>query len=278
MTTFDLGPIGIGLSLFADGSHIVAAKELERLGYSAIWLAGGQLHRLDPVAELIAATDSVRVGTGIISLDVHDDVAVTTAYADLERAHPGRFVVGLGAPQSGPSPMGAMNAFLDRVDAAESPVPRERRFLAALGPKKLTLARDRFGGAITLLVTPEYTARARKLLGPDPALVVDQMMVLDTDPVRARAAAREPLWFLFGNVPGYRLSAARMGFSDLEIADLDDRLVDELVVWGDADQLANRVLEQQSAGADHVSISLLGGTDVETFLGSANALADRLIH
>lgn len=274
-TTFDLGPIGVALPLTPDGSHLSDAKELERLGYDTIWLAGGQLQSLDPVADLVGVTTTMRIGTGIISLDVHDDETVRGLYGDLERTAPGRFVVGLGAPQSAPSPLRAMNDFLDRIDASENPIPRQRRILAALGPKKLELARERFAGAITLLVTPDHTARAREILGPDRALIVDQMMVLDDDPVRARAAAREPLRFLLGNVRGYRLNARRMGFSDNEIADLDDRLVDELVVWGDADTLATRVLAQQRAGADQVSLSFLGVED--DLVDNARALAERLI-
>ena len=63
------------------------------------------------------------------------------------------------------------------------------------------------------------------------------MLVFDTDPARARQAARVPLSFLSG-VGGYRANFARMGFTDRDVADLSDRLVDELVVWGGADQIA----------------------------------------
>jgi hypothetical protein len=50
-----------------------------------------------------------------------------------------------------------LNGYLDHLDRAEPPVPAQGRLLAALGPRKLELARDRCAGAILLLVTPAYT-------------------------------------------------------------------------------------------------------------------------
>lgn len=277
MTHDGLGGIGIGLGLAEDGSHLAEAVELERLGYSTVWLAGGQLQTLDPVAEIIRATSTLRVGTGIIPVDVHDDRTVLRAYNDLERTHPDRFVVGLGAPQQGRSPLRAMDTFLDRIDAAADPIPRERRILAALGPKKLAMARERFAGAIALLVTPEYTADARAALGADPTLVISEFMVLDTDPERARAAARQSLAFLL-EVPGYRQNTLRLGFTEAEIDNLDDRLLDTLISWGDADALAARLAEHQAAGADQVVVNLLPTNGTDGFLADAGTLADRVIN
>lgn len=277
MTKTGLGAVGIGLALTEDGSHLTDAVELERRGYSTVWLSGGQLQSLAPVAEIIRATRTLRVGTGIIPLGLHDDATVTELYADLERTDPGRFVVGLGAPQEGRSPMAAVHAFLDRVDAQAAPIPQDRRILAALGPKKLRLAKDRFGGSIALLVTPSYTAEARATLGPDRALIIDQYMVLDTDAEGARAAARGPLSFLL-QVPGYRENTRRLGFSDQEIDALDYRLVDTLVAWGDAETLAARVAEHHAAGADQVVIDLLATDGPGTFLDRATALINRLRH
>lgn len=275
MTKIDLGAVGISLDLSEDGSHLARAVELERLGYSTLWLSGGQLQSLEPIAEIIRATEKIRVGSAIIPLDMHDDDAVTDLYKALAEEHPGRFVVGLGAPQQGPRPMRVLNDFLDRVDGSDRPIPQQQRILAALGPRKLELARDRFGGAITLLVTPEFTAEARRVLGPERALVVDEMMVLDTDAERARAAIREPLGFLL-QVPGYRQNALRLGFTETEIDALDDRLVDALATWGDADSLVRRVRAQQGAGADHVVIALLDTPGSRPILDRAAELAHRL--
>ncbi|MQA77169.1 MAG: TIGR03620 family F420-dependent LLM class oxidoreductase [Streptosporangiales bacterium] len=277
MTTLDLGPIGVSLDLSADDSYLDDAVEVEKLGYSTIWLSGGQLTTLDPIAKIIRATTTIPVAPGIIPLGVYGPEAVTALYADLEATHPGRFVVGLGGPQT-PRSLRALNEFLDRLDTGEPPVPADRRILAALGPRKLQLARDRFAGAVVLLVTPAFTADARRALGHDSTLVVDQMVVLDTDPARARETARGPLRFLVGGgVRGYAENIRRMGFADDEISDLSDRLVDELVAWGDADTIAARVGEHLRAGADQVVLGVLHEEDQPHPVQVARELAERLI-
>jgi probable F420-dependent oxidoreductase len=172
--------------------------------------------------------------------------------------------------------MRALHDYLDLLDGAETPVPAQRRILAALGPRKLELARDRCAGAIALLVTPSYTAAARRTLGADSTLVIDQMVVLDTDAARARETARGPLRFLSG-VGGYVAHFARMGFTDADISDLSDRLVDELVVWGDADTITARMNEHLRAGADHVMLGVLNDADQPRPIEVARQLADSLV-
>jgi probable F420-dependent oxidoreductase len=161
------------------------------------------------------------------------------------------------------------------LDRAEPPVPVQRRLLAALGPRKLELARDRSAGAILLLVTPAYIAAARRILGDQATLVVDQMLVAETDATRARRTARRPLQFLSG-LPGYQASFARMGFSASEIADISDRLVDDLVIWGDAETIVARVTQHLNAGADHVVLHVLTQGDQPAPIEVARTLAATL--
>jgi probable F420-dependent oxidoreductase len=250
MSRLGLGPVGAALQV-SDG-YLAEAAELERLGYGAIWLPGGQIDSLARLAEVAGATRTVPVGSAVISLDAYQPDVVADLYGRLEATAPGRLVAGLGGPQK-PRPLQATNDFLDRLDHATPPVPARRRLLAALGPRKLELARDRSAGALLLLVTPGYVSAARRIVGDEPALVLDQMLVLDSDPERARDTARRPLRFLSG-LRGYRASFERMGFTGADIAGLSDRLVDELVAWGDAGTVAARVREQLRAGADHVML------------------------
>jgi probable F420-dependent oxidoreductase len=275
MTKLELGRIGISLNVSDDDTYLDEAAEIEELGYSTIWVPGGQLDSLDRIAELVRATTTIKVAPGIIPVDVYAADAVTALYADLEADAPGRFVVGLGGPQK-PRPLKELNRYLDQLDASTPPVPASRRVLAALGPRKLELARDRSGGAIALLVTPDYTRDARAILGPDSTLVLDQFVVLDSDASRARETARGPLRFLSG-VAGYRSSFERMGYSDEDIDDLSDRLVDDLVAWGDADAVAARVDEQFAAGADQVVLGVLTEGDQPGPIDVARQLASRLI-
>jgi probable F420-dependent oxidoreductase len=272
MSKLDLGPVGAGLTV--SGSYLDEAEELERLGYSALWLPGGQIDDLDRLAKIVWATTAVPVASAIISLDVYPPGMVTGLYAQLEAGAPGRLVVGLGGPQR-PRPLRALNDYLDHLDQAEPPVPAHRRLLAALGPRKLELARDRSAGAILLLVTPGYTAAARRLLGDEPMLVIDLMLVLDTDASRARQTARRPLRFLSG-LPGYRASFARMGFSAAGIDGLSDELVDQLVPYGDVGAIGARVGEYLRSGADHVMLHVLSEGSQPSPIDAARRLAGRL--
>lgn len=272
MSGLGLGPVGVALTV--SDAYLDEAAEVERLGYSAVWLPGGQIDRLGRLADIIRATAAVRVASAIVSVDVYPPDTVTGFYAEQEAAAPGRLVVGVGGPQQ-PRPLPALNDYLDRLDEAEPPVPARRRLLAALGPRKLELARDRSAGAIVLLVTPGYIGAARRILGDQSILVVDQMLVADTDAARARQTARRPLRFL-SSLPGYRASFARMGFTDPEIADLADRLVDELVIWGDTDAIAARIRGQLQAGADHVMLQVLGQGSQPGPIEVARSLAGRL--
>ena len=248
MSKLSLGPVGMALNVSADDTYLSEAAEVEDLGYSAIWLPGGQIDSLDRIAKIVGATTSVPVVPGIISLDVYRAAAVVQLYAQLQASAPGRFLVGLGGPQR-PRPLRPLNDYLDALDQAEPPVPAGRRILAALGPRKLELARDRAAGAAALLVTPAYTGQARRILGHESALIINQMLVLDTNAARARQVARGPLSF---------------------------RLVDELVIWGSADAITARVSEHLEAGADQVALTVLSQDGQPGPIEAARELAGRL--
>jgi probable F420-dependent oxidoreductase len=250
----DLGETGAVLSPAEDG-FIDTAVELERLGYSTIWLTGGPMSSLSQVTDVVRATSSSRIGTGIIPVDRFPAEDVVALYQDLERTDPGRFVVGLGGAH-GANPLTTLNAYLDRLDGA---VPQDRRVMAALGPRMLELARNRSAGAFPVLITPEYAQRARATLGAEATLAVEQLVVLATDPEHARTIARRPMGFL-GQVPAYQASFRRMGFAQADVTGLSDALVDAVVVWGGVDAIATRVDELRAAGADHVAVSIVSAS------------------
>ena len=150
------------------------------------------------------------------------------------------------------------------------------RVLAALGPRMLDLARERAAGAFPVLITPEYTSRARLRIGDDTTLAVEQLVVVETDAQRARATARGRLGFL-GNLPAYQASFRRMGFTDEEIAERADRLDDALVPWGDADSVAAAISAQLRAGADHVAVSVTADPTQGQPVDQWRQLAERLM-
>lgn len=272
-----MGKLGLGqagVALNVSDTYLDEAVEVEQLGYSAAWLPGGQLDTLGRLADVVSATTAVAVGSAIISLDAYSPETVTGLCAQVEAAAPGRLVVGLGGPQK-PRPLRALNGYLDHLDQADPPVPAQRRLLAALGPRKLELARDRAAGAILLLVTPAYIDVARRILGDQSTLVIDQMLVLDSDAARARQTARRPLRFLSG-LRGYPASFARMGYTGTDLAGISDRLVDDLVIWGDADTVSARITQQLRSGADHVILHVLSEGSQPGPIDAARALIGNL--
>ncbi|WP_285102538.1 TIGR03620 family F420-dependent LLM class oxidoreductase [Promicromonospora sp. MEB111] len=272
MSELELGRVGLVLNVADDRAHLEQAAEAERLGLSALWLFGGQLELLEPLAELLHVTKTAAVAPAIVSLDVHgvDDVVHLLKMLDDSEAE--RLVGGFGAPQQAARPLAGLRAFLDEIDAADVSLPAERRLIAALGPRKLELARDRAAGAITMLVTPGYTAWAREVLGPDATLVVIQPVVLDTDLDRARQTVRGPLGFLL-SVGGYAANMRRMGFDDDDVTGLSDKLVDAVATVGDADAIAAGVRAHLAAGASHVALSVLSDGQQPGAIEVARAMA-----
>ena len=265
-----IGPIGIATGVDSSPASLSAAAAAEGLGYPTLWLSGGALPGLQTIIDVIQATNTLKVATGVLPVDRFTPEEVAATYVGLETDHPGRFVVGLGGAH-GPRPLATLSRFLDQLDA----VPVESRVLAALGPRMLKLARDRTSGAYPFLVTPKYTTEARKILGEDRLLAVQQLVVVETDADCARLIAREPGGLL--RRPSGAANLARMGFSADEIGNLDDRLVDAVTAWGTPSKIAERIDEQREAGADHVAIKVLTGVTGPQPIEQWRTLADVLI-
>ncbi|MFE6283217.1 LLM class F420-dependent oxidoreductase [Streptomyces sp. NPDC057877] len=234
------------------------AAQLEDLGYGALWL--GSSPAPSHAAPLLEATSLIAVGTSIQSIWQYEAAESAAGFAELEQAHPGRFLLGLGVSHAKLAdqyrrPYSSLVAYLDALDAAG--VPAGRRLLAALGPKTLQLSADRAAGAIPYLVTPQHTAQAREILGDGPLLAPELKVVLETDPARARALAREAL-ALYLTLPNYTNNFLRLGFTESDLADGgSDRLIDAVFAWGDESRVRGRVDAFLEAGADHVALQLV---------------------
>ena len=88
-------------------------------------------------------------------------------------------------------------------------------------------------------------------------VAVEQGVILEKDPQRARTIARTNLARYFG-LPNYTNNWKRLGFTDEDIGEGgNDRLIDALVVWGDEETIAERVREHRGAGASHVCVQVL---------------------
>lgn len=255
------------------GARAAAAAELEDLGYGAIFIpdAGGDV--LGAAEHLLAATRRIAVATGVLNIWMHDPAEVASRHADIRARFGPRFLLGLGNSHAPlvegtlgvpyARPYSKMVAYLDALDAAAAAAGTKTsaadRMLAALGPRMLSLTRERAGAAHPYLVPPEHTATARETLGPGIVLAPEQAVVLDPGRRRGRERARA-----FVNdylaLPNYVRNLRRLGFTGDDLrAPASDRLVDALVAHGDEDAVAARVREHHDAGADHVCVYVVGG-------------------
>ncbi len=82
-------------------------------------------------------------------------------------------------------------------------------------------------------------------------------MVLEPDRARGRERARRHVADYL-RLPNYVNNLLRLGYSEDELSGAgSDRLVEDLVVWGDEQAIAERVAAHHEAGADHVCIQVL---------------------
>jgi probable F420-dependent oxidoreductase len=240
---------------------IDAVAELEELGFAAVWIPGGVGGDvMTDVARLLDATKHMMIGTGILNIYKHEPADVGAWWHSRSDSDRARLMLGLGVSH-GPligedyrKPLGAMERYLDGLDAAA--VPPARRCLAALGPRMLELARRRTAGSHPYLVTPQHTSMARRILGPQGFLAPEQGVIIESDPGKARQMAREALVHYL-HLPNYLNNWRRLGFSEEDVTKATDRLVDGLFAWGTPEQIAARVREHLAAGADQVCLQVV---------------------
>ena len=247
------------------------AARLESLGYSTLWLP--ETTGRDPfshIAHLANHTTTLRFATGIANIYNRHPGVMKQAAATLAEQTDQRFLLGLGVSHAPlveglrqldySRPLAAMRDYLAAMEASPTSViptdPPPSTVLAALGPKMLELSASAADGAHPYWTTPEHTAQAREIIGPDKLLLVEQKVCLTTDPDAARAAADAALG-MYDSLPNYVNNWKRLGFTDDEIKDRAPRFVDAVVVWGDEDRIRAGVQAHYDAGATQVCIQPL---------------------
>jgi probable F420-dependent oxidoreductase len=245
------------------------ARRIEEMRYDSIWAT--EFTGRDPyttTAHLLARTSTITIATGIANVYSHDAVVAAQNRQTLAELSGGRFVLGLGvshppmAQMHGlpwVAPYTKMRDYLDTMEGTEvaSPAPAEPApiWIAANGPKLLSLAGERLDGANTYQLPPAHTRMARELIGPEKRLNVVLPCCLCEDPDRARALARQVL-AIYMPLPAYQKEWANWGFEEADWRDGgSDRLIDMIVAWGDESAIRERIREYEEAGASHIAVS-----------------------
>jgi len=270
----DIGPIGLwhgGFDAFPASRVREAVAEIEELGWPCVWIP--ETVARDPFVAagiMLGATTGLKIATGIASIWARDAMTTANASKTLNEAYEGRFLLGLGVSHHTitewvrkhdySKPLSTMRTYLERMDASMfkgvEPAEPTTRVIAALGPKMLALGAELTDGVHPYFAPVEHTGVARDVVGPDKIVATEQMVVLETDPATAREVARANMKVYVG-LPNYANNLIRSGFSEDEITNLDDRLVDAIVAWGTIDDVTTRIRAQHDAGASHVCVQVL---------------------
>ncbi|WP_353808628.1 TIGR03620 family F420-dependent LLM class oxidoreductase [Agromyces sp. SYSU T00194] len=239
-----------------------AAVEIEALGYGTVWQGGSPRADLRRAEELLDATESLHVATGVVNIWKADAGELADAYHRVADRHPGRLLLGIGsghreATPHRERPLRAMQRYLDVLDARGVPVGD--RLVSALGPKMLAIAAERSAGTHPYLTVPSQTAGMRAVLGAGVLVAPEQTVVLDEDDDGARSAARAFL-HRYLQLSNYADTMRRAGFGDADLADGgSDALVDRIIVHGSAAAVARGIRAHLEAGADHVCVQVVPG-------------------
>ena len=265
------------------------AQEIEEMGWPTLWRpesTGRDV--LVSSSVLLDATSRLVVASGIAQIYARHPVTTAAAQKTLFEAHEGRFLLGLGVSHA-PSvegirkldyrtPYTDMVAYLKAMKEAPytavEPATKPPTVLAALGPRMLKLSAEAADGAHPYFTPPEHTAMARDILGTGPLLAPEQMVVIDSNLDRARSVARTNM-ARYLRLPNYANNLLRNGFTQADIDNITDRLVDGIVACGDIDVTVERVQQHLDAGADHVCIQVLvADNDLDTTIDHWRHLAD----
>lgn len=251
-----------------------AIAQVEEMGYGAVWVPEAVIREpFASTALLLSATKKMVLATGIASLHARTAQTMQAGWKTLTEAFPDRFLLGIGVSHAPmvqgvhkgtyDKPYSTMVEYLDAMDKGiffgAAPTTAPQRVLAALGPKMLKLAAERGAGAHPYFTPVEHTAFARETMGAGALLAPELAVVLETDATKAREIARRYMT-TYTRLPNYANNLKRFGFSDDEITNQEDRLVDAIVAWGSIDTVVAAVKNHLDAGADHVCIQVLTDT------------------
>jgi probable F420-dependent oxidoreductase len=240
-------------------------KTVEGLGYDTLWYPESRGYESFSVAAfMLGQTKTLKLGSSIASIYARDAFTARRGMVSLNELYGNRFILGLGVSHMPmvegvrghvyEKPIPAMRRYLDGIMKDQAGASQWPIALAALRPLMLKLSAEMTQGALPYNTTPKHTAEAAKILGPNKWLAVEQKVTIETDPARARALGREELsrYMVLDN---YRNAWLGMGFSEKDLSGGgSDSFIDQMVLWGTADQVKEKLRAHFAAGATHVAI------------------------
>ena len=289
--------IGVLIQAASAADSVDLIVEAERVGVRAVWQTMGGVSP-DPLTTFAAAsqhTDRILLGTSIVPTWPRHPLALAQQVLALEGLAPGRVRLGVG-----PSTEAAMRSFgvdfgtpLDElrefptvlrsflhdgdVDFEGDFVQAHARtraptqtplFASALQPAAFRLCGELTDGAISWVCPRSYLVEqalpalreGAELAGREaPPLVMHVPVCVEEDPGAVREAAQRAVG-MYARFQFYRDMYARAGYPEAGER-LSEALVDDLVVSGDEQTVANRLLELLDAGMGELLVMPLATGD-----------------
>lgn len=263
-----LGRLGVWYApdKLANPAQIAAlAQTVEELGYDTLWYPESRGYESFSVAGyMLSHTKTLKIGSSIASIYARDAFTSRRGMISLNQLYGHRFILGLGVSHMPmvegirghvyEKPVPVMRAYLNGVAKNEAGAADFPICIAALGPLMLKLSAQMTQGAIPYNTTPKHTAGAAKILGPGKWLAIEQKVTIETDPAKARTLGREELsrYMVLDN---YRNAWLGMGFTEADLSNGgSDSFIDQMVLWGTAEQIKTGLRAHFEAGATHVAI------------------------
>lgn len=263
-----LGRLGVWYSAdkHADAAAVAAfVKTVEKLGFDTLWYPESRGFESFTIAGfMLSQSSTLKIGSSIASIYARDAFTARRGMISLNQLYGNRFILGLGVSHMPmvegirghvyEKPIPAMRSYLNGITKGEAGAADFPICVAALGPLMLKLSGQMTQGAIPYNTTPKHTAEAAKILGPDKWLAIEQKVTIETDPAKARALGREELsrYMVLDN---YRNAWLGMGFTEADLSNGgSDSFIDQMVLWGTADQVKAGLRAHFTAGATHVAI------------------------
>jgi 5,10-methylenetetrahydromethanopterin reductase len=295
--------LGMKLDGIPTEEVVALAPEIERTGLDEVWVCEdlGRNGGIAQAALALAATERCRVGLGILPAAVRNPAYMAMEIASLCRAHPGRFVAGIGHGMPGwlrqvDAHPGRLLPRLEEVTVVarrlvagetvdfegeqvrvedvtfQFPAAEAPPFLWGVrGPKGVELAGRVADGLILAEGSgPDYIRDARERFGPrTPTIVAFAWFAVDDDAERARARLRDTV----AEALGQEFMRAQLGAladgGDVEAA------LRELTVSGTPADCAAAIERLWDAGADSVVLQAPPGEERQ-MLARMGAILDAL--
>ena len=268
----EMGKIGAWVSTNALNKKQLGelARGVEDLGYDTLWYPESTTYEsLAMGSFLLANSSTLKVASGIANIYARDPFTAMSGHNSLNTLYEDRFCLGLGVSHiplvTGRrghvfgKPVATMRAYLEAMAAAEVDLkaPTQNIVPAALGPRMLELSRDMTEGSLPHCVTPEHTAMAKEIMGPDKWLCVEQKIVFTEDESVARGVAAKNMARYLA-MPNYVDNWLRIGFSEREPeGGGNERFLDAMVLWGSEDTIRRGLQAHIDAGATQLVIQPL---------------------